>query len=184
MNEESAVPSAAAVNPETLFLRLDDLGIDYETHHHEPVFTVDEAKHLRGELPGAHCKSLFLRDKRKVSFLVVCLEDRRLDMKALPGLLDCGRLSFGSADRLRERLGVEPGSVTPFATINDETPVSGEDKVRIVLDAQMMEAVLVNYHPLRNTMTTSLAPDSLLRFLRSTGHEPRIVNLETATLQD
>lgn len=184
MNQETPPPSAHAATPDVLFARLDVLGIDYETHLHEPVFTVEEAKHLRGALPGAHCKSLFIRDKKKVCFLVVCLEDRRLDMKALATLLDSGRLSFASAERLRQRLGVEPGSVTPFAAINDEAPEAGDAKVRIVLDEQMMDAELVNYHPLRNTMTTALSPDSLLRFLQSTGHEARIVDLAAATREE
>lgn len=181
MSELSPSPSSGAATPEALFARLDALGIDYETHHHAPVFTVEEAKNLRGALPGAHCKSLFVRDKKEKCFLVVCLEDRRMDMKALAALLGSGRLSFASADRLRRRLGVEPGSVTPFAAINDETPEAGADKVHIILDAQMMTAELVNYHPLLNTMTTALSPDSLLCFLQSTGHEARIIELATAT---
>lgn len=184
MNKETPSPSAVATSPEELFVRLDALEIDYETHHHAPVFTVEEAKHLRGALPGAHCKSLFIRDKKKACFLVVCLEDRRMDMKTLATLLDSGRLSFASSDRLQQRLGVEPGSVTPFAAINDEAPDSGETKVQIVLDAQMMEADLVNYHPLLNSMTTALSPASLLRFLHSTGHEARIVDLTTATREE
>lgn len=184
MTQETTVSPKATAAPNDLFARLDSLGIDYVTHCHDPVFTVEEAKHLRGELPGAHCKSLFIRDKKKVCFLVVCLEDRRLDMKALAGILDSARLSFASADRLRERLGVEPGSVTPFAAINDESPEPGKEKVQIVLDQAMMAAGLVNYHPLLNSMTTALSPAALLRFLDSTGHDPRIVDLDPATRRD
>ena len=184
MNQEPPPPPTDAATPEALFARLDRLGIDYATHHHAPVFTVEEAKHLRGALPGAHCKSLFMRDKKKACYLVVCLEDRRLDMKALAKTLDSARLSFASADRLRNRLGVEPGSVTPFAALNDETPPAGEARVQIVLDAGMMEADLVNYHPLLNTMTTALSPADLLRFLDDTGHEPRIVDLTAASQKD
>lgn len=173
-----------AASPDALFAYLDELGIEYETHHHAAVFTVDEAKQLRGKLPGAHCKSLFMRDKKKVCFLVVCLEDRRLDMKALAEVIGSGRLSFASPDRLRLRLGVEPGSVTPFAVINDRSPVEDDEKVRIILDERMMTAELVNYHPLHNTMTTALTPASLLRFLDSTGHGPMVVDLTSATRPD
>ena len=165
--------------PDDLFARLDALEIAYETHHHAAVFTVDEAKHLRGALPGAHCKSLFLRDKKGAAFLLVCLEDRRLDMKALAPILAAGRLSFASADRLKDRLGVEPGSVTPFAVINDKRPAA--EQVRVVLDAEMMSADLVNYHPLVNTATTAVKPVDLLRFLESAGHQPLIADLSGAT---
>ena len=80
-----------------------------------------------------------------------------------------GRFSFGSADALRELLGVEPGSVTPFAAIND---VAGN--VAIVLDAAMLAHEVLNYHPLVNTMTTSISRAGLMAFLGACGHEPRI----------
>jgi len=79
--------------PDALFARLGALGIDVTTHHHAAAFTVEQARARRGALPGAHCKCLFLRDKKGAQFLVVCLEDRRLDMKALAGLIGAARLS-------------------------------------------------------------------------------------------
>jgi len=177
-------------NPATrteLLAMLASLGIGYREHRHEAVFTVEEAKDLRGALPGAHCKSLFVRDKKGASFLVVCLEDRRLDMKALAGLLGAKRLSFASPDRLRARLGVEPGSVTPFAALNDQPPRRHDnappfERVTIVLDSEMMQADLVNYHPLTNTATIALGPADLLRFLDATGHHPLITDLGGATI--
>lgn len=179
----SLIPVAAPGRPATpdeLLGFLDSLGIAAATHSHAPVFTVAEARHLRGALPGAHCKSLYLRDKKGAEFLVVCLEDRRLEMKALAALIGAGRLSFGSPERMRARLGVEPGSVTPFAAINDRAG-DGATLVRLVLDAEMMRAALVNYHPLVNSRTTAIAPADLLRFLAATGHQPLVVDLEPAT---
>ena len=179
-SEGLAAQKRRPATPEDLLAYLRSLGIAATTHTHAPVFTVEEAKHLRGRLPGAHCKSLYLRDKKGAEFLVVCLEDRRLDMKALAALIGAGRLSFGSAGRMRARLGVEPGSVTPFAAINDR----GADRaarIRVVLDVEMMQSALVNYHPLVNSRTTAVAPSDLLRFLAATGHEPLIVDLEPAT---
>jgi Ala-tRNA(Pro) deacylase len=166
--------------PEELLAYLAALGIAVATHAHAPVFTVEEARQMRGRLPGAHCKSLYLRDKKGAEFLVVCLEDRRLDMKALAALIGAGRLSFGSPERMRARLGVEPGSVTPFAAINDRAG-DPSARIRVVLDAEMMRAPLVNYHPLVNSRTTAIAPADLRRFLDATGHAPLIVDLTPAT---
>ena len=152
--------------PEQLFSALDALGIKYSTVKHPPLFTVEQSRNLRGQIPGGHTKNLFLRDKTYETYLVVALEDADIDLKGLHRLLGAnGRFSFGSADLLREVLGVEPGAVTPFGAINDT-----EGRVTIVLDTAMMEHETLNYHPLVNTMTTSIKRDDLVKFLKSTGH--------------
>ena len=155
-------------DPQQLFAKLAALGIDQRTVEHPPVFTVEEAKALRGNLPGQHIKNLFLRNKKEEMWLVVALEDRAIDLKRLGEALGAGRLSFGSPDRLRRVLGVEPGSVTPFALVNDETHL-----VRLGLDRGLAEGGPVNAHPLVNTMTTAIAIADLLRLFEATGHAPR-----------
>ena len=156
------------LDPQQLFARLDRLGIAHRTVEHPPVFTVEEAKALRGNLPGHHIKNLFLRNRKEEMWLVVALEDRAIDLKRLGDVLGAGRLSFGSAERLRRHLGVEPGSVTPLALINDEARA-----VRLVLDRSLADNAPINAHPLVNTMTTALAPADLMRFFAATGHAPR-----------
>jgi Ala-tRNA(Pro) deacylase len=123
-----------------------------------------QAKQHRGELPGHHIKNLFLRNKKEEMWLVVALEDRAIDLKRLGEVLGAGRLSFGSADRLKRYLGVEPGSVTPLSLVNDEAHA-----VRLVLDRGVADGGPVNAHPLVNTMTTALTgrPAALPR-----GHRP------------
>lgn len=156
--------------PDHLFAALDALGIAHRTVKHPPVFTVEQAASLRGETPGGHTKNLFLRDKKHALYLVVALENTEIDLKGLHRTLGAnGRFSFGSADLLREVWGVEPGAVTPFGAINDT-----QVRVTVVLDSSMMEHETLNYHPLVNTMTTSLTRDGLVKFLESTGHVPRI----------
>jgi Ala-tRNA(Pro) deacylase len=156
--------------PDDLFAALDRLGIAHKTVKHPPVFTVEQAKKLRGELPGGHTKNLFLRDKKHELYLIVALESAAIDLKSLHRRLGAtGRFSFGSSDLLREVWGVEPGSVTPFGAINDTG-----GRVTVVLDRDMMAHETLNYHPLDNTMTTSIARDDLVKFLDSTGHMPRI----------
>lgn len=159
--------------PEELFARLDDLGIVSETHRHPPVFTVEDSKALRGALPGGHCKSLFLKDKKGAMWLVVVLEDRAVDLKALRARLGAKNLSFGRPERLFEFLGVEPGSVTPFALLND----TGR-RVTVVLDKAMLEHDPLNYHPLSNQATTAIAPGDLLAFIADCGHVPMILDFD------
>ncbi len=129
MAEKEIGRSAPAATPEALFRRLAELGIETETRRHEPLFTVEQSRALRGEIPGGHCKCLFLTDRQRTPWLVVAIEDRGIDLKALARRLGCGRFSFAKPDLLMDALGVAPGAVTPFALIND----SG-GRVKVVLD--------------------------------------------------
>jgi Ala-tRNA(Pro) deacylase len=157
------------VTPEALFAFLDSLAIAHTTATHAPLFTVEQSQALRGTIPGGHTKNLFLKDKKDAVFLVVAPEDARIDLKSLHQQLGAGRFSFGSAELMRELLGVEPGAVTAFGVINDTA-----HRVNVVLDAGLMQNAIINCHPLVNTMTTSIARDDLVRFLEATGHPPRI----------
>jgi Ala-tRNA(Pro) deacylase len=159
-----------SATPADLFALLDRLGIKHTTVSHAPLFTVEESRTLRGQIAGGHTKNLLLRDKHGTFYLVVALEDATIELKSLHRKLGAsGRFSFGSAEALRQVLGVEPGSVTPFAVINDKAGI-----VTVVLDAAMLEHEVLNYHPLVNTMTTSITRDGLIKFLAASGHEPRV----------
>jgi Ala-tRNA(Pro) deacylase len=157
--------------PDDLFALLDRLGIAHSTVSHPPLFTVEQSQAMRGQIPGGHTKNLFLRDKKGALYLVTALEDAVIELKSLHRRLGAsGRFSFGAADLMRETLGIEPGAVTPFAAMND-----GDCRVTVVLDQALMGHPTINAHPLRNTMTTSIAREDLVKFLEATGHPPRIV---------
>lgn len=163
------------VSRQELFVRLRDLGIRTTTVEHKAVFTVAESAELERDIPGAHTKSLFLQDARGKLFLVVAQSKTRVDLKALAASLGAGRFSFGSPELLLEVLGVPPGSVTPFALVNDRAR-----RVSVVLDAELERHGTINCHPLENTATTNIAWSDLLRFIRACGHEPRIALLRNA----
>ncbi len=159
-----------------LFHFLDGLGIGTETAEHPPLYTVADGKHLRQAMVGLHSKNLFLKDKKGRLFLVVAVEDSLIDLKRLHEAIGGnGRLSFGSAELLLEVLGVTPGSVTPFALVNDVPP-----RVTLVLDQRFLASPDANFHPLVNTATTRIAVPDLLAFARATGHEPLIVAFAAA----
>jgi Ala-tRNA(Pro) deacylase len=161
------------ITPQDLFAYLDQLGIPHSTVEHPPLFTVEQSQALRGMVPGAHTKNLFLKDKKGSLFLVTALEDATIELKSLHNRIGAkGRLSFGSADQMRELLGVEPGSVTPLGVLNDK-----DGRITVVLDAALVAQDPINAHPLTNTMTTTLARDDLLKFLRATGHAPLVTDL-------
>lgn len=159
-------------SPDELFAALDSMNISHRTVRHPRVFSVEEARRHRGEIPGGHTKNLFLKDKKGAMFLLVADEEASVNLKTLHLVLGCQRLSFGSSETLMANLGVEPGSVTPFAVINDRG-----GRVGIVLDEALMAHETLNFHPLDNTMTTSIATRDLATFLAAFGHVPRVVAL-------
>ncbi len=159
--------------PASLLARLAELGIEVENHSHVPIFTVAESKALPLQIPGAHIKNLFLKNKKGRMWLVVCLEDRKIDLKDLGERLGAGRLSFGSPDRLMTHLGVKPGAVTPFAVINDP-----QGAVTLVLDAGILAHDQVNCHPLVNHMTTVIKTDDLMGFFEALAHPPQVIALD------
>jgi Ala-tRNA(Pro) deacylase len=161
------------LSPQALLDHLDALGITAETFEHEPVFTVAESRPVKARIPGAHSKNLFVKDKKGRLFLITAKDETPIDLKRTHEAIGAsGRLSFGSAEQLRRVLGVEPGSVTPFAIANDRA-----GQVTVILDANLMEHERVNFHPLVNSMTTGVSREDLLKFIRSTGHEPVILRL-------
>lgn len=170
----------APPTPETALLTfLDEIGVDHELHRHVPLFTVEDSKAATGHLPGAHTKNFFLKEKKGGYVLVTCLEDRQIKIKHLEKVIGAKRLSFGSADDLLSVLGVIPGSVTPFAAFNDrDTP-----SVRVVLDQQMMQQDVQNYHPLHNAATIAVSNTGLRAFFAATGHEPVEVDFDALEKQ-
>ena len=167
--EDGSKPAA----PADLFERLDSLGIEVATVEHPPVFTVEEAKSLRGEITGCHTKNLFLRNKKGKMWLVVCSEDRAIDLKDLAARLNAGRLSFGSAERLARYLGVIPGAVTPFAILNDKSGA-----VTVAVDNAILDKDPLNFHPLDNARTTSIRSEDLLKFLKAEGHRAQLIDFD------
>jgi Ala-tRNA(Pro) deacylase len=160
-------------SPEDLLAYLAALGVDTETVDHPPLFTVEDSRTLRGDIPGGHTKNLFVKDKKGRLFLLVLGEGTLVDLKKVYETIGAqGRVSFGSAELLEEVWGVRPGAVTPFGAINDKTA-----RVSVVLDEAMMRHERLNFHPLVNTRTTGLKSADLIKFLRATGHEPLVVAL-------
>jgi Ala-tRNA(Pro) deacylase len=155
-----------------LFERFEKLGIDTQTVRHQPMFTVEDGIGVIDHLTGGHCKSLFLKDKKAALWLVVVLGETRLDMKTLQPKLGSARLSFAKPELMRDVLGVEPGSVTPFSVINDSAA-----QVQVVLDQTMMAHEILNYHPLSNAATTSIRSADLMTFLIDCGHDPVIIEV-------
>ncbi len=152
---------------------LTDNQIDYERHDHPAVFTVDDVERLVPALPAVKTKNLFLRDKKgRRHFLVAVPAQKRVNIKALGAAIGAGHLSFGSPDRLKKHLGVDPGAVTVLATINDP-----DHAVELYFDSVLWAEETFQFHPLVNTSTLVISKEGLKRFFELTGHEIRLLDV-------
>ena len=147
--------------------------MSYERFDHPAVYTVSEAKKLSPEIDGASTKNLFLRDKKGIRhFLVVVPQDKQVDLKELSSILEASRLSFASPDRLKKYLGIEPGSVSILALLNDP-----EKTVEVFVDNELWNAEIILCHPLVNTSTLAITRDGIKQFLEKTGHNLMLVEI-------
>lgn len=161
------------IHTQEAFLKvLDQIGIDYTNHEHPAVFTVEEANQHHDGIDGVHSKNLFFKDKKKNLFLVVTLSHKPIKIKEVGKKIGAKNMSFGKPELLEDVLGVIPGAVTPFAVINDV-----EKKVRVILDKEMMDNDLLNFHPIVNTATTTISSRDLIKFMEHCGQYFEIIQL-------
>jgi len=161
--------------PERLFAFLDELGIAHGTVDHPPLFTVEEGRAFWHKIPGLHCKNLFLKDKKDKIWLVLMPGDKRADINRLEKQIGSARLSFGKPELLMEVMGLTPGSVTPFGLLNDT-----QKRITVVLDGALVRSESVNFHPLHNAASTTIRTEDLVKFIKTLGYEPLIVEDDAA----
>lgn len=169
MDASSAFQDSLPTTSDALLAQLDDWGLNYVLHEHVPLRTVEEAKAVEAQMvvPGEKAfrlKNLYLRDRKKRNHLVSLEQDREIDLKALGKELGAGNLSFGSADRLLENLGIRPGAVSPLAMVN-----GAEKGVTFHMDAAAREAEVIYMHPLVNDRTIAMPCADLMAFFERIG---------------
>jgi Ala-tRNA(Pro) deacylase len=154
--------------------RLEALGIAYQRHEHPPVATVEDGEIHWAGIDATHCKNLFLRNQKgNRHYLVIVTHSKRADLRAIADQIGDGKLSFASPERLMTYLAVTPGSVSPFGLIND----AGRH-VRVFLDRDLKSAARVSFHPNVNTQTWVISFADFEKFLASTGHAVRYVDVQ------
>jgi Ala-tRNA(Pro) deacylase len=129
-------------------------------NEHDPVFTVEESSKLRGKIKGSHSKNLFLKNKKNNFYLISCEENELIDLKKISKFLHLGNTSFAKEEYLYKYLGVKPGSVSPFALLNDTFNV-----VDFYLEKKLYESEIINFHPLVNNITITIETKKFISFM-------------------
>tara|TARA_B100001175_G_C19175702_1_gene479647 strand:+ start:25 stop:540 length:516 start_codon:yes stop_codon:yes gene_type:complete len=143
-----------------LINKLNVLKIKYELTEHEALFSVKDSVEKRGRINGAHCKNLFLKNKKNSFFLISCEENEQINLKRISKLLNLGNISFAKEKYLINFLGIRPGSVSPLALINDS-----ENTVNFFLEKKLYESNFLNFHPLINTSTITISTENFIKFM-------------------
>jgi len=152
---------------------LNDNGFEYFVEEHAPLFTVEDSKSLRGQIEGAHSKNLFLKDAKANFFLISIEESASIDLKKTMQQIQSKKLSFAKPEYLQDILGIEPGSVSPFALLNDT-----KKQVKFYLDRSFLDSETVNFHPLINTATINISPQNLIELIEKYHNPVNYIDLE------
>ena len=154
-------------------------GLDIQIHKHEALFTVEDSEILRGEIDGSHTKNLFLKNKKGNFFLFSCDENANIDLKRFSKAINAKNLSFANEIYLDKYLGIKPGSVSPYALLNDK-----ENAVSFYLDEKLAISETINFHPLINTTTITTKTKDFINFVVENGKKINIFSLENYNIVD
>ena len=153
--------------------------LDFQIHDHDPLFTVEDSERLRGEIKGAHTKNLFLKNKKNNFFLFSCDENAKVDLKRFSKSIEAKNLSFASSEYLERILGIKPGSVSPYALLNDN-----DNEVEFFFDEMLFKSETINFHPLINTTTISIKTSAFVNFILEKGKKINIFSLDSYSIVD
>ena len=171
----SIIPTSSFMTAEGLFSLFNQWDIRYQNFDHNPVMTC--ADKINVEIPGAHTKNLFLTDGKGKYWLVSTFENARIDLKILQKILTVKNLRFGSADSLKESLGILPGAVSMFAIVND-----WQKKVTPIIDPRLLDSDQICFHPLHNSATVVISNKDLVRFFTQLNREYKTLDLAAVAL--
>ncbi len=156
---------------------LREKNIDFQVHEHKPLYTVEDSEKLRGKIDGSHTKNLFLKNKKNEFFLFTCNERAKIDLKQFSKSIDAKNLSFANENYLEKYLGIKPGSVSPYALLNDK-----KNNVSFYLDENLEKSEKINFHPLINDTTITMKTSDFINFILENKKRINIFSLEHYTV--
>ncbi len=160
-----------------LFKLLEEKGLNFQIHDHEPLFTVEDSEKMRGIIDGAHTKNLFLKNKKNNFFLLSCDENTKVDLKKFSKAINAKNLSFAKEDYLNKYLGIKPGSVSPYSLLNDN-----ENEVSFYIDDKLANSEIINFHPLINTTTITIKTSDFIKFIIENGKKINIFSFNSYSI--
>lgn len=154
---------------------LKENGIDFEIVTHSPAFTLEECQKINSLIGGRICKNLLLKtDSGKTTYLLLIRDDKRFVTKEISKKLGCSRLSFASAEYMKNLLNTEPGSLSITSLFFDK-----EDRVLLAIDSDVIKEDFVCCHPSDNTATLKIRTEDILeKLIPLLNKEPKIIEID------
>ena len=157
---------------------LDKLGVSYQRIDHEAAMTMEACAAVDEALEATICKNLMLCNRQNTDFYLLLIPgDKPFKTKALSKQIESSRLSFAAPEYMLEFLDITPGSLSVFGLMNDQ-----ENRVQLLIDADVLKGEYIGFHPCINTSSLRLKTADLVeKIIPAMGHAPRLVNLEYPT---
>ena len=152
---------------------LNSIGIEFKIVEHEPTYTTEEAdKYIEGH-DGVRTKTMFICNKKKTNYYMIIMDDsKRLDINKFKEIVSEKQMKMASEEALKEKLGIEPGMVSPFGLLNND-----EKDVKIYMDKEIITEEIMTFHPNYNTKTLFITTKDLFKYFENIGYELNIIEL-------
>lgn len=153
---------------------LKQLEIPYKRMDHEAMATIEACRGVDELLGITMCKNLFLCNSQKTQFYLLMMPgDKKFKTKELSKQIGSARLSFASEEFMEEFLHISPGAVSIMGLMNDK-----ENRVRLLIDEDVLKEEYLGCHPCVNTASLKLrTTDVLEKFLPYVKHDYTVVQL-------
>ncbi|MBQ8359010.1 MAG: prolyl-tRNA synthetase associated domain-containing protein [Oscillospiraceae bacterium] len=174
LNSRPADPAGRLDKEIRVYDLLDKLGVDFQRVDHEAAMTMEACVEIDKALNAATCKNLLLCNRQKTDFYLLLMPgDKVFQTKELSAQLGVSRLSFASGEAMEEFLDITPGSLSVMGLMNDK-----DFRVKLVIDAPVLEGEFIGFHPCINTSTLRVKTADLTgKIIPAMGHAPTIVHL-------
>lgn len=153
---------------------LDKLNVEYHRVDHEAAMTMEACIEIDRVLEATTCKNLLLCNRQKTDFYLLLMPgDKVFQTKELSSQLGVSRLSFAPGEAMEDFLDITPGSLSVMGLMNDK-----DHRVKLVIDAPVLNGEYIGFHPCINTTTLRVKTKDLTeKIIPAMEHNPTIVNL-------
>lgn len=153
---------------------LDSLNISYKRVDHDTADTMEVCAAIDEILEATICKNLFLCNRQETDFYLLMMpDDKKFKTKDLSKALGVSRLSFANEEYMLRFLDITPGSVSVMGLMNDH-----ENKVRLVIDEDVLKGDEIGCHPCINTSSIKFKTSDLVNIIiPAMNHDMTVVSL-------